>query len=72
MSEWVNITSVINAVLYSVIGVVIFWASFLILDLLTPYRLWHELVEQRNTALAIVIGAIALGICVIIAAAIHG
>ena len=72
MSAWVNISSVINAVLYSVIGVVIFWVSFLILDLLTPYRLWYELVEQRNTALAIVIGAIAIGICVIIAAAIHG
>ena len=51
---------------------VIFWTSFVILDKILPYSLWHELLEEHNTALAILIGSIALGICIIIAAAIHG
>ena len=44
----------------------------LLIDTLTPYSLWKEISEDRNTALAIVVGAMSLGICTIIAAAIHG
>jgi putative membrane protein len=66
------IAAVINSIVFSVLGVMIFWASFLMIDQLTPYHLWKELCEDRNTALAIVIGAMSLGICTIIAAAIHG
>ncbi|MDP6052546.1 MAG: DUF350 domain-containing protein [Candidatus Latescibacteria bacterium] len=70
--ELINIQFVVNAVLFAVVGMVIFWASFVILDKILPYSLWHELLEEHNTALAILIGCIALGICIIIAAAIHG
>jgi uncharacterized membrane protein YjfL (UPF0719 family) len=38
---------------------------------MTPYSLWREIVEKQNTALAILIGLVSLGIGVIIAAAIH-
>jgi uncharacterized membrane protein YjfL (UPF0719 family) len=56
---------------YSFIGVFIFWVLFLIIDKLTPYHLWKEIIEEKNTALAIVVGGIAVGICIIVAAAIH-
>ncbi|MCE5310068.1 MAG: DUF350 domain-containing protein [Acidobacteriales bacterium] len=62
---------VLNALLYSVLGIVIFVVAFWILDLLTPYALWKEIVEQKNMALAILVGAMSLGMCVIIAAAVH-
>ena len=55
----------------SFIGVAMFWGSFLIVDKLTPYDLWKELVESRNTALAMVVAATHLGIAIIVAAAIH-
>lgn len=71
MIGFVNIGFVINAVVYAFLGVLIFWISFLIIDKLTPYHLWKEIIEEHNTALAIVVGAMSLGICVIIAAAIH-
>ncbi len=71
MGEMIKIDAVISSFLYSVFGVIIFCVSFIIIDLLTPYHLWKELVEERNTALAIVVGGMAIGICVIIAAAIH-
>ncbi|MBL9185517.1 MAG: DUF350 domain-containing protein [Verrucomicrobiaceae bacterium] len=62
---------ILNSLIYALLGVVIFVTSFVIVDKLTPYDLWKQLVEEKNTALAIVVGAAALGICIIIAAAIH-
>lgn len=62
---------ILNSLIYALLGVVIFIISFIIVDKLTPYDLWKQLVEEKNIALAIVVGAAALGICVIIAAAIH-
>jgi uncharacterized membrane protein YjfL (UPF0719 family) len=61
-----------NSLVYSVLGVVVFWLAFIVIDKLTPYDLWRELVEERNTALAIVIAAMCLGIALIVASAIHG
>jgi uncharacterized membrane protein YjfL (UPF0719 family) len=60
-----------NSVLFALLGVILFVAIFVIIDKVTPYHLWKELVEKQNTALAIVVGFFALGICVIVAAAIH-
>jgi uncharacterized membrane protein YjfL (UPF0719 family) len=62
---------ILNALVYSVLGIIIFVGAFGLLDLLTPYALWKEIVEDHNVALAILVGAMSLGICVIIAAAVH-
>jgi uncharacterized membrane protein YjfL (UPF0719 family) len=59
------------SLVYSVLGVVFFWVSFIIIDKLTPYKLWEEIVEKRNVALATVVAAMCLGIAIIVAAAIH-
>jgi putative membrane protein len=67
----IKLDVLLNSLLYSVIGVAIFWVCFMLTDLLTPYHLWKEIVEEKNVALGILVGCIALGICVIIAAAIH-
>jgi len=61
----------LNSLLYSVLGVAVFWISFLIIDRITPYHLWDQLVEKQNVALAIVVGAMCLGIAIIVASAIH-
>ena len=66
-----NYAPIINSILYSILGVVIFCIGFVIIDKLTPYHLWKELTEDNNVALAIVVGFGILGICTIIAAAIH-
>ena len=67
----VQLSNVVNAIVYAAIGIVIFAGAFLILDKVTPYNLWKEIVQEHNTALAILLGAMSLGICVIIAAAVH-
>jgi len=38
------------------------------MDWLTPYSLWKEINEKENTALAILLGSIAIGLAVIIVA----
>ena len=66
-----NYTTFLSSIIYAITGVVIFSVGFIIVDKLTPYDLWKELVEKKNTALALVVGLAALGVCIIIAAAIH-
>jgi putative membrane protein len=67
----IQLTNVVNAVVYAAIGIVIFALAFLVIDKVTPYNLWKEIVQEHNTALAILLGAMSLGICVIIASAVH-
>jgi uncharacterized membrane protein YjfL (UPF0719 family) len=69
--EWMKSGAILGSIVFALIGVLIFWLSFVVLDKLTPYKLWEELVEKQNQALAIVVAAMALGICIIVAAAIH-
>ena len=66
------VTNLLNAVVFAVLGVAIFVFLFVILDKMTPYHLWKEVVEDKNVALAILVGTMALGISIIIAAAVHG
>lgn len=61
----------VSAGVYSLLGIVIFVLSFLLLDWITPYALWKEIVEKQNRALALLLGCMSLGIAIIIAAAIH-
>jgi len=67
----INLSYVVNAIVFSFLGVLIFWICYKMMDRLTPYLLWKEIIEEHNTALAIVVGALSLGICLIIAASIH-
>ena len=67
----VQMGNVLNAIVYAAIGIVIFAAAFLVIDKVTPYNLWKEIVQEHNTALAILLGAMSLGICIIIASAVH-
>ena len=63
--------NVIAAIVFAVLGIVILVLSFVVVDRLTPYDLWREVVEKQNTALALLIGIGLLGASIIIAAAIH-
>ena len=70
--EFLKPAAIVGSVLYALIGVLIFWICFVIVDKVTPYNLWEEIVEKKNMALAIVVGAMAIAIGMIVAAAVHG
>ena len=65
------LSNLVAAVLFAALGIVTFVVAFVVIDRLTPFSLWKEIIDEHNTALAVLIGFIALGISVIIAAAIH-
>jgi putative membrane protein len=72
MTGLASMGALINALVFALLGIVVFVVSFRFLDWLTPYDLWKEIVEDHNVALGIMVGAMSLGVCLIIAAAIHG
>jgi putative membrane protein len=70
--EWLKPGVFFGSLLFALLGVAVFWLCFVIIDKLTPYQLWEEIVERQNVALAIVVGAMCIAIGLIIAAAVHG
>jgi putative membrane protein len=68
----INFKYIINAIIYSILGLIILGGSFILFDKITPGNLWKEIVEEQNVALAITAGAMTLAIAQIIASAIHG
>jgi uncharacterized membrane protein YjfL (UPF0719 family) len=69
--EWLKPAVFFGSILYALIGVLVFWISFVIVDKVTPYDLWAEIIEKKNVALAIVVGAMCIAIGLIVSAAIH-
>jgi putative membrane protein len=72
MVEWLKPGAFVGSIVFALIGVAIFWLCFILIDKMTPYKLWDEIVEKQNMALGIVVAAMCLGISLIVAAAIHG
>ena len=70
--EWLKPAVIFGSVLYALIGVVDLLAVLRLVDKITPYNLWDEIVEKKNMALAIVVGAMCIAIGMIVAAAVHG
>lgn len=63
---------VIQTLVFTAIGLVLFGLAFWIMDKVTPFSLRKELEEDQNTALAIVLASVIIGIALIVSAAIHG
>ena len=70
--EWMKPGIIVGSIMFALIGVAIFWITFVIIDKITPYDLWGEIVEKKNVALAIVVGSMCIAIGLIVAAAVHG
>lgn len=60
------------SIAYSFLGIFVFLITFVIVDIITPTKLRVEIVDNKNTGVAVLAGAVAISIAIIIAAAIHG
>lgn len=58
------------SLMYSLMGVAVFWVCFIVIDKLTPYSLWKNIIEDKNQALATIVAAMCISIAIIIAASI--
>jgi putative membrane protein len=65
------LSNIVAAVVFALIGVVLFIIAFMVFDKLTPGSLWKELLEDQNTALGVLMGCVAIALAIILAAAIH-
>jgi putative membrane protein len=60
------------AVVFSIVGIVVFFICLLVMEKLAPFSIIKEIGEEHNEALGMIVGAMVLGISIIIAAAILG
>ena len=63
---------VATTVIFVAIGLIVFALAFLIVVMVAPFSVKKEIEEDQNSALAIIIGALIIGIAIIIASAING
>lgn len=63
---------VINSLLFSALGITVLFIAYFIIEKITPENTWKKITQENNTAVAIVFGALIIGISMIISAAIHG
>ena len=60
------------AVVFSIVGIVVFFLVLLLMDKVTPFSIIKEIIDEHNQAVATIVAAIVIGISLIIAAAILG
>ena len=63
---------VIVTLIFSLIGIILFAVAFWIIVKVAPFSIRKEIEDDQNTALAIVIASVIIGIALIVAAAVHG
>ena len=64
--------ALVTTLTFVFIGLIFFALAFFVLGKATPFSIRKEIEEDQNVALGIVIGAMVIGIAIIIAAAIQG
>jgi uncharacterized membrane protein YjfL (UPF0719 family) len=66
----IQIAEVLGTIFYTLVGVVLMWGCWKVLDWITPFSIVKEIEEDQNVALAVLIGSIFLALAIIIAAVI--
>jgi len=61
-----------STIIFVALGLIVFVVAFLIVVLVAPFSVKKEIEEDQNISLAIIIGAVIIGIAMIISAAIQG
>jgi putative membrane protein len=74
MDQWLlsHVRPIADSLIYSVLGAVVLYVMFRIFARKMPFSITKEIVEDQNVGLGIILGAIILGLSLIISAAIRG
>ncbi|MSP25502.1 MAG: DUF350 domain-containing protein [Myxococcales bacterium] len=62
----------IESAAFVAVGIVVFMLAFWLMTKIAPFSIRKEIEEDQNTALAIVIAGVIIGLAMIVSAAIHG
>lgn len=66
------LTHLVQSIIYSVIGIALFAATFWGIVKICPFSIRKEIEEDQNTALGIIIASFIIGVALVIGAAIQG
>lgn len=66
-----QLDQILGTLIYSGIGIVVFAVAFFIIVKIAPFSVRKEIAQDQNVALGILIGAVIIGLSIIISAAIH-
>jgi len=72
MGNLINFTAIVNVIVFSLLGVLVLFIAFVVIEKVMPQDLYKEVVLNRNMAVAIVAAAFILAMAIIISGAIHG
>jgi cytochrome bd-type quinol oxidase subunit 1 len=67
----VTLLSLVNALLFAVIGVIVFAVSLVVVARTLPGNLWKQALVEKNLYAAIVLAGVAMALGWIIASAVH-
>lgn len=62
----------ITTAIFTAFGLIVFGLAYVIIVKASPFSIRKEIEDDQNTALAIIIGSVIIGVSLIIAAAVHG
>ncbi len=66
-----HLSYLIYAIVNALVGLSLFALAIAVIRQLLPFQLWKEIGENKNVALAVIVGAMSIGLAIIIAAAVH-
>jgi len=70
MNWSVMLYGIIDTVVYSLVGIILMGLGFLIITFFTPFSIKKEIEDDQNISLGIIIGAVIIGISIIVASVI--
>ena len=62
---------ILSTVVYSIIGLIIYMVAFWLICKISPFSVRKEIEIDQNTSLGIIIGAVMIGLSIIIASSMH-
>jgi uncharacterized membrane protein YjfL (UPF0719 family) len=62
---------ILSTILYSMLGLILFIFSLIVIEKITKFSITQKVVEDGNIAVSIVIGSIMIAMGIIISSAIH-
>ena len=65
------IQGIVQSLIFSIIGVVVFGVTFWAICKLLPFSVRKEIEEDQNTSLGIILGSLLIGLAIIISTAIR-
>ncbi len=69
--EALRLDQIMGTLVYSAIGIIVFLVAFYIIIKIAPFSVKKEIAEDQNVALGIMIGAVIIGLSIIISSAIR-